>query len=62
MKILLRAKGLTGGEILSKRLVGFLAITPHAKVGQVIMTVAGLGGEAGANIAEYSYDKIKSIF
>lgn len=42
--------GGVAGAILSKRLVGFLGIMPHAKVGQVIITVAGLGGAAGASM------------
>ncbi|WP_202741042.1 MULTISPECIES: hypothetical protein [Acinetobacter] len=38
------------GAILSKRLLGFLGITPHAKVGQVIITVAVLGGATGSSM------------
>lgn len=42
--------GGAAGAILSKRLVGFLGITPHAKVGQVVITIGGMASAVGLSV------------
>ncbi|WP_436862117.1 hypothetical protein [Acinetobacter haemolyticus] len=56
--------GGAAGAILSKRLVGFLGITPHAKVGQVVITIGGMASAVGLSVvvdkALYKTIRLKS--
>lgn len=39
--------GAVGAGVVGCGLIGFLGISPYAKAGQVIITVAGVGGAVG---------------